>query len=496
MEDKIHCALHSNRPAEYVCPYCNNLPMCESCKQEHIIDQGHQPANCKEIGCKLMRLRMREPEKNQLTKELAKMLRKIVKELEAGLLGEIKKLQSNWELAKGQHEMQKLNREGRYAELYFYAKNLPVDCANNNGALQKLKECLLEKFYAASEEVDKSQSKIIALAMPRIAPQFKPMLATYWRNEVFLIKPDSDIDTKQNVLSALKSTNMSMFKAIFILPWCRIENQVALELASILQMSSVSALYFEGRDISDIGAEALAQTAFHNNSLTMFCIRGENISDAGAEAVAKVARNCPFLYTFYIGGHSISDTGAKTVAKALKDCPLTAFGLWGDKISDSGAIAVTKIISSCNRTLSAFLLSSRDISADGAKKVVDMVRSWPLLSEFYLSGQRLSEETLAYILEAMAGVSCIRSVNLYIGGVASKGQIDYCLARLQFSGVAKQLKLRFQCEDNESMYEKYIADWKEKFAELRIVEYVTLPFIEERVLGEKIPLSEWRCSIF
>ncbi len=499
MDEGMHCILHLMEEAEYVCPRCNDLLLCAACKNVHASEMGHSPDDCKAVGCAVMHQLMREPEKKQLAKELAKMLRKSMKELEAGFLREIEMLRSNCALTEEQREMQKLNREGRYAELYFYVKGLPVGGGNNNNAaMQELEKRLLKTFDEASEELKKSQSKIIAVAATRMTPQLKPMLVAYKKDEIFLIKPESGADVEEKVLSAFKSTDMSKFKAMFIWPWRCIGDQVALELASILQTHPMSALFLVGYDISDAGVEMLAKAAFHNDSLSMFCLKSIKISDTGAKAVAEAARNSSSLTTFYLDSDEISDSGAKTVAEALKSCPLSIFGLLGGKISDTGAIAVVEIISSCVGTLSAFGLWGTNISDTGAKKVLDMIRSWPLLSEFYLTGQSISEETLAYILKAMTGVSSIRSVNLEIGGKLSKEQMDSCLRGLQQSGIGKQLKLRFSCNDDSvwKIYKKCIAEWNGKFAELRIVKNISFIFVEEVILGDKITFPDKGCLIF
>ncbi|MDR3414088.1 MAG: hypothetical protein P4L87_24525 [Formivibrio sp.] len=289
------------------------------------------------------------------------------------------------------------------------------------------------------------------------------------------------------------------YKAMFIWPSFRIGDQAALALASILQAHPVSAFFLFNNDISDTGAEALAKAAFHNDFITMFCLDSNKITDAGAKAVAEAARNNPSLTTFYISSLAISDSGAKTVANAVRGCPLSAFGLTSDKISDAGAIAMGEMISSCAETLCAFFLGSSKISAAGAKKVADMIsKSCRMMTEFYLGSEPLSGEALAYIFETMAGISSIRNVNICIGGDVSKELMDSCLTKMQQSEAGKLLKLRISCEgDNaKNVCGKCITEWNGKFAEFQIVDHIGNIFIKEAILGDDIPLSKWRCSIF
>ncbi len=75
-------------------------------------------------------------------------------------------------------------------------------------------------------------------------------------------------------------------------------------------------------------------------------------------------------------------------------------------------------------------------------------------------------------------------MNLSIGEI-SKEQMDSCLDRLQQSGVAKQLKLRFACDSDNTkiVCEKFAPEWNEKLAEFRIVSSVSNSFHDEVILG-------------
>ncbi len=323
------------------------------------------------------------------------------------------------------------------------------------------------------------------------------------------------------MISALHSADMSKCKAVYIDHCAFLGDSVASELASCLQAHPVSALYLKSGSISDADAEVLVQAAFHNKSLSTFCLVDIQISDTGAKAVAEAARGCRSLTTFYFSAYNVSDAGAVSVAEAVKgcpisvlflriynssdagaisvaktvkDCPLSASCLWGDReLSDSGAFAVAKTMKDCPlsafslgsyiildagatavakvlisgrfvSTLSSFCLWGDGSSDSGAKNVADAVRSCTKLSEFYLRGKPISGEALAHIFGGY--ISTIRSVNLYIGEI-SKEQMQYCLNRLQQSGTAKQLKLRFRCSGyhSEIAYDRFAAEWNGKFAE-------------------------------
>ncbi len=563
MEDVAHCVVHGEKLTEYMCKVCRNLHLCETCGRDHETGTGHASENCKEVGLVIMHQHV-QCSGGRLAKELAKGLRNSLKEFEAGLLWEINRFQESCMQIEELRDMKRLDSEGRYAELYLYAKSLSAGGAKNEAAMGELNKRLLEMLNKASDGIKRVLCKSAA------AKKHKPTFAAYKTDEVLAVLERESYQEEEQIVSVLHSADMSKCKAVYIDPMCCIGDRVASELASRLQTHPVSALYLDGCNISDASAEALAQAAFRGKSLTAFCIASDQISDTGAKAVAEAARNsrslttlyleggeisdsgaiavavavkgCPLsvfylsglhisdtgviavaevvkgcpLSVFYLWGNEFSDAGATAVAEAVKDCPLSAFCLGGDDISDTGAIAVAKtmkdcplsvfylrggevsdsgatavaeILSSgeCASTLSALFLGFGTISNSGAKKVADAVRGCPKLSAFYLDGTPISGEMLAYILECVAGISTIRSVNLYLGEV-SKEQMDSCLNRLQQSGVARQLKLRFECatvdtEDTESMCEEFEAEWNAKLAEFRIVSVLEGLFIVDVILG-------------
>ncbi len=561
MEEVPHCVHHHKRVVEYMCLTCMNLPMCETCKLEHEDETRHASEDCKEVGLGIMHQCIKNAGA-RLVKELAKGLRNAVKEFEAGLLREINRFQlSCAQTDEKLCKMQKLDNEGRYAELYFYAKMLPAGGAENEAAMGELKKQLLEMLDKASNGLKKVLSKIA------VAKKYKPGFAAYKKDEVLCVLEGGSYKYEEEIVSVLHSADMSKCNAIYIDFWYIVGDSVASELASRLQTHPVSALYLSGRKISDAGAEILTQAAFCCKSLSAFCINGDRISDTGAKAVAEAARNSRSLATFYLGGDEISDSGATAVAevvkgcllsvfylhsfritdagakavadamkscllsifylggseisdagatvvadamkscslsafclwsngmsgagaiavaKTMKDCPLSAFYLMSDGISDPEALAVAKILSNgeCANTLSALFLESTSISDLGARAMADAVRGCPRLSAFYLRGNPISGETVAYILEDMAGISTIRSVNLNLCEV-SKEQMDSFLNRLQQSGVARQLKLRFEYHDVVAVNRclEFIPECIAKLAEFDLPFSITSLFNAEVILG-------------
>ncbi len=493
-------------------------------------DTRHAPENCKEVGLAIMHQRIQDAG-GRLAKVLAEELRKRWKELGDGLLQEIDRFQDGCMQTEELRTMLRQESEGRYTELYLYVRGLPTGCVKNETATEELNKRLIGMIDTASDELKKALSKLAAAA------QYKLVFDAYKKDEVLVIE-DESYQKEEQIVSALKNADMSTkFKAVYIEPWIGIGDRVASELASRLQTHPVSAIYLASSDISDASAEVLAQAAFRGKLLSAFCIVSEKISDTGAKAVAAAAQNCRSLTTFYLfgleisdsgatavaeavkgcplsvfylgsrrisdsgatvltetvkdcplsafclGGNEISDVGAIAMAKTMKDCPLSAFYLWSNKISDSGATTVVETLSSggCASTLSALCLVGGSVSDSGAKKVADAVRGCTRLSAFYFEGEPISGETLAYIL---AGISTVRSLNLRVGEI-SKEQMDSCLSRMQQSGIAKQLKLRFGCDTEaaKSACKEFAAEWNAALAEFKIVLFIFDLFTHDVILG-------------
>ncbi len=174
MEEIPHCAIHRRRLVEYVCLDCMNLPMCETCKLEHARETGHAPEDCKEVGQRLMHQRIQDAGGRQI-KELAKGLREGQKELGAGIIREIDKFRSSLVQTEEQSKMRRLDSEGRYTELYFYAKSLPAVGANNEAATKELNKCLLKVLDTTYEGLQKVRSKIAASAGETLAEKIAKM---------------------------------------------------------------------------------------------------------------------------------------------------------------------------------------------------------------------------------------------------------------------------------------------------------------------------------
>ncbi len=487
----MHCVVHSERPAEYICTRCYGRLLCEDCNRYHTLAVPHSTENCKEVGCALLRQRIHEGG-GKLAKKMVKSMKHIVKDMLATLLQEIERFRLSCALTEEIRKMKQLEQEGRYAELYFCVTGLHRDgdgAAKHMDAIENLNKRFVKTLDAASDQLKAIRDKIALVTATTAVPQHRPMLAAYKRDEVFLLNKASEYDTEEKIVAALQNLKRDMpgqIRAVFISPACPVGNPVALELASLLETAPISALYLSGADISDMGAKALARTAFRNQSLSMFCLDAGKMTEVGVKAVADAARNSRSLTTLYLWGSEISDTGAKAVANAVKGCPISAFGIWSNGISDVGATDLAEMMHCCCRTLSAFFLGSMNVSADGTKKMADAVRSCRLMSGLYFWGKPLSGETLEYILDAMSGtISGVRSVNLQIGKGVSERQMENCLTKLQRNGVGKHLKLRFLCGDNsaKSVCERCATEFNGEVAEFRIVQYIPALFVDEMILG-------------
>ncbi len=163
----------------------------------------------------------------RLAKWLAKRMRNTLKELEARLLREIDRFQESCIQTKELCNMKRLDSEGKYAELYLYAKSLNAGGTENEVAVGELNKRLLEMLDKTSDELKKALSKFAA------AKKHKPVFAEYAKGEVLVLKSES-YKKEEQVVSALKNADMSKLKAIYIDSRYAVGGCVVSELASRL----------------------------------------------------------------------------------------------------------------------------------------------------------------------------------------------------------------------------------------------------------------------
>ncbi len=210
MERLLYCPIHSTRPVEYVCLACGNLRMCEKCKLAHVNEEGHAPESCKEVGLALMHQHLEDAGGRQ-AKELTKGLRGALRELETGFLGEIDRFLLSLTQTEEQRKMQELINKGRYAELYLYAKRLPMGGANTGDAMRRLNKRLLKMLNTTYEGLEKVRNKIAADAGETLAEKIARMEKDMRNLTDILEKKEESL---RNCMTACKAS-ITGFKTTF-----------------------------------------------------------------------------------------------------------------------------------------------------------------------------------------------------------------------------------------------------------------------------------------
>ncbi|MDR3548020.1 MAG: hypothetical protein P4M11_07115 [Candidatus Pacebacteria bacterium] len=148
--------------------------MCEECRQARVKGGGHAPKDCKEVGLALMHQHIQNAGGRQ-AKEQAKEIRECLKEFEAAFQQEMDRFRSSLVQTEEQRKMQRLCNEGKYAELYSYAKSLPAGGANNEAATEEHNKRLLKVFDIIYEGLQKARNKTVAGAGDTLAEKVANM---------------------------------------------------------------------------------------------------------------------------------------------------------------------------------------------------------------------------------------------------------------------------------------------------------------------------------
>jgi Ran GTPase-activating protein (RanGAP) involved in mRNA processing and transport len=145
-------------------------------------------------------------------------------------------------------------------------------------------------------------------------------------------------------------------------------------------------LRLENNDITAKGIRILAEALYGNITLVELHLSNNCISDMGVHALAQVLSiNNSTLKCLEIHSNNITDEGAEYLAEMLKtNKTLSLLGLNSNQISDWGVHLLTSAITCYNETIQRLYLASNtlitDISLDNFVEMLTYNRSLQALS--------------------------------------------------------------------------------------------------------------------
>lgn len=126
-----------------------------------------------------------------------------------------------------------------------------------------------------------------------------------------------------------------------------------------------------------------------------------DISDEGAEALAEILKSNNTIKVIDILRNEIGDKGIIALADALKvNNTLKMIGLYGNKIGDKGAKALADTLKDNNNTLMEIDLRNNKIGDDGIRALTDMLKFNHKI-KIYIDHNPISDEVKKAFLDAL-----------------------------------------------------------------------------------------------
>eukprot|EP00644_Phytophthora_capsici_P009648 jgi/Phyca11/9215/fgenesh1_pm.PHYCAscaffold_35_\ len=131
------------------------------------------------------------------------------------------------------------------------------------------------------------------------------------------------------------------------------EEEAIQYIGKMLQVNRVlKNLSLAKHQMTDSGAQVLAERLLDNRSLQCLVLRANRIGSTGASALAALLLRHPTLTTFDLSANRIGDAGAKAFATVLKSnmaTPLEVLSLCSTSLTDDGMAALATACLKCHK---------------------------------------------------------------------------------------------------------------------------------------------------
>ncbi len=466
MEDSLsqeswNCIVHATTPAEYCCLGCRSrLLLCAECKRAHVSSTGHAVDSCKDAGLSLMQREIEGGDTAQrLLKSLAGELGSAVEEFKSGILKRVQDF-CYTKCAEARGRLQKLETEGKFAELYFCAKDIERKGQEETRAfvsavaddeVRKLREVLRGKLDGAAmlRGTDGLRTSPVKRdgneETKRVeATPSKPMFAAYTKKETLkttegakeeevvaqfekadvrgckmIYAPSGAGNRTAEMIAKLVSTAPSI--SAFYLSGYSISDRGACAVALAVGNKNVEKFYLSGESVSDSGIIAVANAIKSNRNISAFCIDCDNMTYKSVSKLAKVIEEGTNISAVYLGASNLSDKGVQEIAAAVEiNRNISAIYLDSGDMTDSGGVSMAHALEA-NNNISSFSLASSNLSDKTAFAVASAVDKNANISKFYLDGAGISDEGAKKLAAAMRKNQHITSVYLVCMGLTRNG---------------------------------------------------------------------------
>ena len=181
-----------------------------------------------------------------------------------------------------------------------------------------------------------------------------------------------------------------------------------------------------------------------NTKITHLNISNNNLSDTGAETIAEALEGNTTLVVLDISNNSVTDEGIKALAKALEgNSKLTTLNISNNNIGDDGAFLFSHLLNNKNCNITTLNISNNNIHDTGLMSIFDKLCNYEKESYIKLTTLDVSNNVfgikaarvLKNLLENDTNQSTLLTLNI------SSSKINNMLALIFFEGLMTTEKL-------------------------------------------------------
>jgi len=142
-----------------------------------------------------------------------------------------------------------------------------------------------------------------------------------------------------------------------------------------------------GKNIGDVGAEALARMLEHNTTLKVLDLSGNSsITARGVDALANTLKKNTTLTTLNLSMTNVKHKACRALSSMLAvNETLTTLDVSSNDIADRGLKALLEFIQKRNRGLTTLSIANNRITSEGAKDLADTVLANTTLTSINIS---------------------------------------------------------------------------------------------------------------
>lgn len=178
-------------------------------------------------------------------------------------------------------------------------------------------------------------------------------------------------------------------------------------------------------EITDIGAEALANLIRKSPRLVGLNLKGNKIKSEGAQNLADALKYCTSLQTLDLNGNKIKTNGAMMVTELLfTHDKLESLNLGNNKIDHDGVIGILSVLNSSNQTLVELNIDNpvyRTICQSVAIHFGKMFQNNEGLQKLSIRKHRLRDDGIYIIMEHLLENTNLKVLDLNCNEISFKG---------------------------------------------------------------------------